>query len=319
MLGEFIQKTTLRQCENLTVDLLKEKLNIDELEIQDILNFLESEDVVVKKYIFQCRKCGEMNTVTSDMIVENSVCQICEGKINIKSYITGAEIRYILNRNNFMELMNEEGIVVPKKSSNIPTKSKVLLFETVKNLEEREITKESGNMKKGNNAQLFISHATLDGPYIEAFVKFLEELGFDDRNMFCSSIEGYGMKWGSKIYDYLADKFNNEDNELMVLFMLSDNYYNSVACLNEMGAAWVLKKDYRSILLPGFEFKDIAGAIDPREIAIKLDDERLMTQLNDVKDQLTEIFELRDISSTKWDKIRGELIDKVNKIKLGGK
>lgn len=316
-MGQFIQRTTLRQCENLTIDLLKEKLNIDESEGQDIINFLEAENVVVKKYIFQCNKCGEMNTVASGEIAENGVCQICEGKINIKSCIAGAEVRYILDRNNFMELMDEEGIVIPKESSNIPTKTKLLLFETVKNLEEREIIKKSENMKKESNAQLFISHATADGPYIEAFVKFLEELGFDERSMFCSSVEGYGMKWGSKIYDYLADKFNNEDNELMVLFMLSDNYYDSAACLNEMGAAWVLKKDYRSILLPGFEFKDIVGAIDPREMAIKLDDKRLMTQLNDVKDQLTGIFELRDISSTKWDKVREELINKVNKIKSG--
>ena len=57
--------------------------------------------------------------------------------------------------------------------------------------------------------------------------------------------------------------------------MLSDNYYKSPACLNEMGAAWVLKKEYRSILLPGFDYKEIEGAINPRKIGIKLDDDDL--------------------------------------------
>nr|WP_187307761.1 hypothetical protein [Ruminococcus sp. AF46-10NS] len=50
--------------------------------------------------------------------------------------------------------------------------------------------------------------------------------------------------------------------------MLSDNYYSSVACLNEMGATWVLKKEYRSILLPGL-IQKIEGAINPNKIANK--------------------------------------------------
>lgn len=96
--------------------------------------------------------------------------------------------------------------------------------------------------------------------------------------------------------------------------MLSDNYYVSPACLNEMGAAWVLKKDYRSILLPGFQFKEIKGAIDPRKVAIRLDDENLMMKLNDVKKQLSELFGLAVVKETKWDKIRNTLIKKIKEI-----
>lgn len=294
---------------------MAEKIQVSETEIQSILDFLETENVVVKKYIFHCKKCGEMNTFTADMITGEDTCQICEGSIDVNSYISGAEIRYVLDKNNFMELLDEEGIVIPKKISIKKPIAKKAPFEIVKISEKIEEVQESKSM--GKNAQLFISHATADGPYIEAVVKFLEELGFDDSNMFCSSIDGYGIPWGGNIYDYLEEKFNNQDCELMVLFMLSDNYYDSVACLNEMGASWVLKKNYRSILLPGFEFKDIEGAIDPRRIAIKLDDEKLKTKLNDVRAQLTEMFDLRTISATKWDRIRDELIAKIDDIKSG--
>ena len=38
--------------------------------------------------------------------------------------------------------------------------------------------------------------------------------------------------------------------------------------MNEMGAAWVLKNDYTTILLPGFEFNEIKGAINPRQIGL---------------------------------------------------
>ena len=314
-MGQFIQGTTLKQCENITVDILKEKLNITELEAKNTLEFLETEDVVVKKYIFQCNKCGDINTFTEDMITGTDVCQICECEINVRAYVSGAEIRYILDRNNFMELLDEEGIVIPRKISNVQTKTKVVLFEEAKKTDGKERKQRSMDMEKEKKVELFISHATKDSKYIECFVNFLEELGFDDSNMFCSSVEGYGIPWGGNIYEYLEGKFTNKDNELMVLFMLSDNYYDSAACLNEMGAAWVLKKNYRSILLPGFEFKNIEGAVDPRKIAIKLDDEKLMTKLNDVKEQLTEIFDLKSISSTKWDKIRTDLIKKIKDIK----
>lgn len=137
--------------------------------------------------------------------------------------------------------------------------------------------------------------------------------------MFCSSIDGYGIKWGNNIYEYLQGEFSNEKNELIVLFMLSDNYYKSAACLNEMGAAWVLKKEYRSILLPGFDFVKLDGAIDPRQIAIKLDDDNIMMKLNDVKDQLIKWFDLDDINSNRWDRIRHKFIDNLNNVILKDK
>lgn len=313
-MGQYIHRTTLKQCENITLDLLKEKLEINETEAQILIDYFVIEDLFVKKYIFQCEKCKEMNTFTDSMITDENICQICGRKINVQSYIDGAETRYILDKNDFKEFLDEKGINVSKKVSDASEKRKVIQFETVKILEknekiERGIKKMNGEKK----TQLFISHATKDMAYIECFVKFLEELGFDEKNMFCSSVEGYGISWGNDIYEYLEGMFNNQENDLMVLFMLSENYYDSAACLNEMGASWILKKDYRSILLPGFEFNAIEGAIDPRKIAIKLDDDSLMTKLNDVREQLTEIFDLKNITGTKWDKIRKELIERINR------
>ena len=314
----YIQRTTLKQCENLTLDLLKTKLNLTEKEAQILVDYFIVEDLFVKKYIFQCEKCKEPNTFTDSMITDENICQICGRKINVQSYINGAEVRYILDKNDFKEFIDEKGISIFKEVSNASEKNKVIQFETVKIKDEsRQIESGIENMERVKKAQLFISHATKDKEYIECFVKFLEELGFDENNMFCSSVEGYGISWGNDIYEYLEEIINNQENDLIVLFMLSENYYASAACLNEMGASWILKKDYRSILLPGFEFNAIEGAIDPRRIAIKLDDDNLMTKLNDVRDQLTEIFDLKNITGTKWDKIRKELIERIDKIKVG--
>lgn len=52
-----------------------------------------------------------------------------------------------------------------------------------------------------------------------------------------------------------------------------------------MGAAWVLKQDYDSILLPGFDYRQIAGAVNPNRIALKLDDK----DINNLKHRLLEL------------------------------
>ena len=123
------------------------------------------------------------------------------------------------------------------------------------------------------------------------------------------------IPWGKDIYEYLKGEFNDSEKSLLVLFVLSDNYYKSPACLNEMGAAWILKKQYRSILLPGFDYKQIEGAINAQQKGIKLDDTNLNMQLNDIKSQFKEIFGLDVLSESKWDRIRSDFMKKIDNIK----
>ena len=112
--------------------------------------------------------------------------------------------------------------------------------------------------------KIFISHSSQDEKYAEALVNFLEDIGLRPDNIFCTSIAQYGVPLGDDFNIRIKEQFTQFNT--FVLFVLSDNYYKSAACLNEMGAAWVLQKDYMSILLPGFEFKKIKGAINPTEI-----------------------------------------------------
>lgn len=130
--------------------------------------------------------------------------------------------------------------------------------------------------------KIFISHSSLDKDYVSDIVELLEDLGIRGNQLFCSSIPGYGIPLDEDIYDYLKQQFQEYD--LHIIFVLSDNYYKSPACLNEMGATWVLQKRYTTILLPGFDFKEVKGAIDPTKIAIKLDGDSL-----DVKEKLGQL------------------------------
>lgn len=160
--------------------------------------------------------------------------------------------------------------------------------------------------------KIFISHSSLDIDYVSDIVELLEDLGIRGDQLFCSSIAGYGIPLDEDIYDYLKQQFQEYD--LHIIFVLSDNYYKSPACLNEMGATWVLQKRYTTILLPGFDFKEVKGAIDPTKIAIKLDGDSLdvKEKLGQLKDSIVQEFSLTSISDIRWEKKRDGFISRIN-------
>ena len=166
-----------------------------------------------------------------------------------------------------------------------------LQFELEKISDENSISTSDNKPKK-----VFISHASNDKPFVQLIVNLLEDIGLSETEIVCSSIPGYGIPLGKDIYDWLSEQFQNCD--LHIIFILSDNYYNSVACLNEMGAAWVLKQKYDTVLLPEFDFPQIKGAINPQQIGIKLDSDctELNQRLNELKDSLIDEFKLQSFN-----------------------
>lgn len=169
---------------------------------------------------------------------------------------------------------------------------------------------ESG-MKK---AKIFISHSSEDVEIVSEFVDLLADMGFTEDELFCSSIPDYGIPLSEDIYDYLAGLFRNYN--IYVVFMLSQNYYKSPACLNEMGAAWVLKSDYVSILLPGFNYQEIKGAVNPRKIGLKLDDddELLKKRLGELINNLAERTN-KNIAEMRWERKRNKFIEDIKSMK----
>ena len=77
-----------------------------------------------------------------------------------------------------------------------------------------------------------------------------------------------------------------------------------------------MKQKWDGIILPGFDFSDLSGCIDPYQIQIKLDGEieELKHRLGELKNDIIQEFGLRKISETRWEKIRGEFLDTIKKI-----
>ena len=159
--------------------------------------------------------------------------------------------------------------------------------------------------------KIFISHSSKDVQFINSLIELIESIGVNEKDIFCSSIPGYGIPINNNIYDYLANEFIA--NDLLIIYALSENYYKSVACLNEMGAAWVLKNDYMSVLLPGFKYKSIKGAIDPNRIGIKLDEKEcdIKHHLGEFKDTIENFLNINSISHHKWERYRDKFISEI--------
>lgn len=158
---------------------------------------------------------------------------------------------------------------------------------------------------------LFISHSSANENIATNLVQLLRTLGFNNKNLFCSSVPGYDIKEGEDIYDTLASKF--QDYNIFVIFLLSSEYYQSAACLNEMGATWVLKANYSTIVCPGFSIPEIKGAINPSKMAVVLEDnKRVNGKLNNLKDRLIEFFGLLEVEDdTIWENDRNKFIESI--------
>ena len=162
--------------------------------------------------------------------------------------------------------------------------------------------------------KLFISHSSKDKEYMAALAELLEDIGMPDGSFVCTSVPGHGIPGGAKIFDWLRDQFLTCD--LRVLFALSQNYYDSAASLNEMGAAWVTKATDTILLLPGFGFSDIQGCVDPREMGIGfgMEEAELKHRLNEFKDTLISEHHLPAITQARWERHRDKFIVTVREI-----
>lgn len=181
-------------------------------------------------------------------------------------------------------------------------------------VEQKESAEKSRMVNIEKQHKVFISHSSKDKDYMQVLVELMEDIGLPEGSIVCSSVPGYGIPGGAKIYEWLREQFLQCD--LHVIFALSHNYYQSAASLNEMGAAWLTKAEDTPVVLPGFAFSDVRGCIDKDTLGIDLggDEDELKHRLGELKDTLVSEFNLTPVSGTKWERHRNEFIGKVNGI-----
>lgn len=159
--------------------------------------------------------------------------------------------------------------------------------------------------------KIFISHSSKDVEYGNALVDLLTGVGINGDHIIFTSNDAYGIPIGQNIFTWLKDRISEGP---YVLYLLSAEYYTSVACLNEMGAAWIVENQHSMIFTPNFkldsyEFQN--GALDPREIGFFINNQDRIT---DFIESLKEHFSISNKPVIINQKIR-EFISRVESIR----
>lgn len=121
---------------------------------------------------------------------------------------------------------------------------------------------------------IFLSHQSSDKQYGDALEELIMGFGVKKDQLIYTSHPLHRVPIGNNIYDYLREHIRDD---ILMIVLWSDNYLNSPACLNEMGAAWVTKPEVVQIYTPRFDFSDSRVgkcAISTRESGIMLTDDK---------------------------------------------
>ncbi len=174
----------------------------------------------------------------------------------------------------------------------------------IKKVDVKEIDFNNSAVEHPSVDRIFISHSSIDKPIVEKVIDILEAIGVPSNKIFCSSFEGYGVKLGSDFLSTIRDELNDD---VLVLFILSENFYTSIICLCEMGATWVKTNHHIPILVPPFEYGDIEGVI-PTTHGMKINEKE---KLNSLKDRVEELFNIDSIVSNVWERRRNKLLKEI--------
>jgi len=191
---------------------------------------------------------------------DSNICSVCYLKVNNRS---------------------------PKIARNLKAYAKDEVFELIASKRKPAIKNNQDKMNK--EKKLFISHSSKDSLYVEQLIDIIENIGVPSDNIFCSSFEGYGIQLGE---DFLARLKKELNNNVLVVFVLSNNFYSSPISLCEMGATWMQTSEHLPILIPPFDFENVKGVI-PSTQGMKINDKN---KLNSFKEKLEDFFSIESRS-----------------------
>ena len=178
--------------------------------------------------------------------------------------------------------------------------TKALVHELYEEIEKAEPPVPSETtIRRNPKTKVFISHSSVDKKYGNAIRNFLVGLGLKNDQIIYTSYSANKIPVGVNIYDYLRDNINSN---VFVILLLSNAFFNSAACLNEMGAAWVVKSDYLCFYTPDFNFNNLKHtqcAFDAKKMgAILKPDSDCRASMIEFKDILCGLFNIETDEKT---------------------
>ena len=199
-------------------------------------------------------------------------------------------------------------------------KNMQLIKEILSDLREDECvpTVSAGFDAPKTDPVIFISHKSDDKKYGDALERFITGVGVKDYQLVYTSHPLHKIPLDASIYEYLRSHF---DSTLFMIILWSDEYLESPACLNEMGAAWVTQTDYTNIYVPSFSFgnqKYHECAVDTKKMGAVLNgDEHCKANMIELKNKIEELFNLKN-DEAKVTFLLDRFIDEIKEDKPNG-
>ena len=155
--------------------------------------------------------------------------------------------------------------------------------------------------EKKVSTPIFISHSEKDSLLVDALVKLMV-LGasVNKAEIFCTSLEGMDIPKGEDFSDFIK---KNLQQPKLVIILLTPNYYESIFCLCELGASWVLSHDMFPILVPPLDYDDVKAVLEGVGVA-KVNDE---SDMNELKDEVDDALQ-RKSPTAMWAKALKEFL-----------
>ncbi|MDR3584513.1 MAG: toll/interleukin-1 receptor domain-containing protein [Desulfosporosinus sp.] len=230
----------------------------------------------------------------------------------ITNYLDELEKSILLkNRDEIVFLLDKIIIWFAENQSNIESNQFVMNGEKYKDYQEILIsffdkfkaidnTLNFEDRGQFEMKKIFISHSSKDKDICDAFVDVLEQLGVHETDILYTSSDRHGVPGDEDIFEYLKKHITERIN---VFYMLSDNYYKSAYCLNEMGASWIVQNEYSIFILPNLNC-GIQGVIDSKKKGYNL---ASSIELIGLKEKITKMYNT-SISEKKWEDVKSKFL-----------
>lgn len=183
-----------------------------------------------------------LNTPSTFQIFDIKPEYIQENKGETKKYLNN-EVRLLFNGEWSIRVLEIYGKDVTSSFSIGPFGSRKSVGNSKALISNMEI-------EPNKTGRIFISHSSKDAEIVRKFTDeiLILSLGTDRSKIFCTSIEGMGVKSGEDFRSRIKKELLNAE---IIIQIISKSYKASEVCLNEMGAAWVLSDKVIPLILDG--------------------------------------------------------------------
>lgn len=158
------------------------------------------------------------------------------------------------------------------------------------------------------NSWIFVSHAWADRELSDLFVEKILRLGCGvaTEQIVYTSRTSTGVPGGSDFRAYIRDR---AEGASLVIAIITDAFLSSAFCMNEVGAAWVLGKDFYPIAAQSLPYSKLDGVLPGLQV------NRMDTPgvLDDLADRVSNALGLSR-NSAEWGMYEKEFQERLTKL-----